>query len=132
MATLGVFALINFNGTDLTAAFLGVYMVIFAVILAAYEFIWWQPVASLNKTFRKNFGFMYGLKGKGAYLIFIAFLSLGLKDTNVCLSGLMWASFVAWLAAGCFHIFFGFTWPQANDAYKPPVAGLSAQDDTVI
>lgn len=129
MGALGILSLINYqpNPSNLTAAFLAVYMVIFAIILFSYELIWWQPFAGLNRVFRKNFGFMYGLKGKGFFLLFIAFLCLGLKDQslNSGVQGLDWATFAAWLASGCFHIFISFTWPEANDSYKPPTAGLT-------
>ena len=75
MGVLGITSLIEMDFKQLkeiTEAFLAVYMVIFAVLLFIYELVWWQPIAALNRTFRMNFGFMYGLKGKGFYLIFIA------------------------------------------------------------
>ena len=136
MATLGITSLIEMdipNLDEITEAFLAVYMVIFAVLLALYEFIWWQPIASLNKTFRKNFGFMYGLKGKGFYLIFIAFLCLGLwKDEATAIKGLDWATGLAWLAAGCSHVGFSMCWPEMNEMYKPATAGLETQMDNVV
>jgi COPI associated protein len=133
MGALGILALIGFTpesaGTNLTAAFLSVYMVVFAVLLFLYELIWWQPFPHVNKMFRKNFGFMYGLKGKGFYLIFIAFLCLGLKDQNIGgvagVKGLDWATGLAWLAVGAFHLFISFTWPEANECYRPPSAGFT-------
>jgi hypothetical protein len=66
MGALGVLSLIvnpPAGLADLSPAFLAVYMVIFAALLFCYEFIWWQPVAALNVMFRKNFGFLYGLRG---------------------------------------------------------------------
>jgi hypothetical protein len=129
MAALGVLDLMRVNFADptqLTRIFLSCYMVVFAAILFLYELIWWQPFKSLNKNFRKNFGFMYGLKGKGFYLVFIAFLCLGLVDQgNAAVKGLDWATGLGWLICGCFHVFIGWTWPEANQCYKPPTAGLS-------
>ena len=129
MAMLGVTALIemDFSGLDsITEAFLAVYMVIFAVLLAVYEFIWWQPIASLNKTFRKNFGFMYGLKGKGFYLIFVAFLTFGMwKDDATAIKYLDWMTGLSWLGVGFLHVNVGCCWPDANDIYKPATAGLA-------
>lgn len=136
MAALGITSLIEMNFgalNDLTEAFLAVYMVIFAVLLALYEFIWWSPIAALNKTFRKNFGFMYGLKGKGFYLIFIAFLCLGLwKDDQTAVEGLDWATGIAWLATGFAHIFMSMCWPEVNEMYKPATAGLTNSQENVV
>lgn len=136
MAALGITALIkmNWSGLDeITEAFLAIYMVIFAALLAVYEFVWWQPIASLNKTFRRNFGFMYGLKGKGFYLIFIAFLCLGMwQDDATAIKGLDWATGLAWLVGGAAHINIGCCWPDANEVYKPATAGLTAEGDNVV
>lgn len=129
MGALGITSLINMDFgklDELTQAFLAGYMVLFGVLLAIYEFIWWQPIASLNKNFRKNFGFMYGLTGKGFYLIFIAFLCLGLwKDNATAVKGLDWATGISWLAVGFAHVFMSMCWPEMNEVYKPATAGLT-------
>lgn len=136
MGALGITSLIemNFGALDeVTEAFLAVYMVIFAVLLALYEFIWWSPIPALNKTFRKNFGFMYGLKGKGFYLIFIAFLCLGLwRDDQTAIKGLDWATGIAWLATGLAHICMSMCWPEVNEMYKPATAGLVESQENVV
>jgi hypothetical protein len=129
MAALGVTSLLEMdfkNLEEISEAFLAVYMVIFAVLLFIYELVWWQPIASLNKTFRRNFGFMYGLKGKGFYLIFIAFLCLGMwQDDATAVNGLDWATGLAWLAVGSGHVAMSCCWPDANDLCKPATAGLT-------
>lgn len=137
MAALGILSLLEMNFkalTDVTEAFLAIYMIIFAALLALYEFVWWQPVPSINKTFRKNFGFMYGLKGKGFYLIFIAFLCLGMwRDETSAVKGLDWATGLAWLGAGCGHVFLSCCVPNADMLYKPAVAGLEEpQQENVV
>ena len=138
MGTLGILTVINFNPSnvdDLTQAFLGVYMVIFAAILFLYELCWWQPFPSINRTFRRNFGFMYGINSKGLYLIFIAFLTLGLRgENNTGIKGLDYATGIGWLAIGCFHMFAGCAWPDLVELYKPPSAGLteSSAGDNVV
>ena len=128
MASLGILTLIGFNtANDLAEAFLSVYMVIFALILFCYELMYWQAISFINRGFRKNFGFMYGLKGKGFYLVFIAFLCLGLRDDDSSgVKGLDLIIGVAWLVVGIFHVFIGFTMPEASEAYKPPTAGLNS------
>jgi hypothetical protein len=133
MAAVGVLSLIHFKPSGIgqySQAFLSAYMIIFAVLLFVYETIWWHQLGNLNKSFRRNFGFMYGLKGKGLFLIFVSFLCLGLKNSRSSsgVKGLTWVTFLAWLAAGCFSVFISCTWPEANQSYRPPTAGLSADD----
>lgn len=114
MGTLGAITVIDNKPTDLddlTTCFLGAYMVIFAAILFLYELCWWQPFPAINRTFRKNFGFMYGLRSKGFYLVFIAFLTIGLYDeSNLSIKGLDWATGIGWLATGFFLVFVSSTW----------------------
>ena len=109
MGTLGAMTVINNKPSDLndlTICFLGIYMIIFAAILFLYELCWWQPFPAINRTFRKNFGFMYGLRSKGFYLVFIAFLTIGLyDDEKLSIKGLDWAAGIGWLATGFFLIF---------------------------
>ena len=108
MGTLGVITVLDHKPSsvdELTVFFLGIYMIIFSAILFMYELCWWQPFPAVNRTFRKNFGFMYGLQSKGFYLLFIAFLTIGLRDeTKSSIKGLDWATGVGWLGTGCFLI----------------------------
>jgi COPI associated protein len=132
MGALGVLTLLAFKPDSdvLTTAFLSIYMVVFGGLLFLYELIWWQPIAHLNRMFRKNFGFMYGLKGKGFFLIFIAFLCLGLRDNaETAVEGLDWATGIGWLAGGIIHISLAFCWPEIAAKYRPPTAGLSDMGD---
>jgi hypothetical protein len=133
MGTLGVLTLISnppHNSQDISLAFLACYMIIFAALLFLYEFIWWQPVPSINITFRKNFGFLYGLKGKGFYLLGIAFLTFGLRKdgggNQSGVKGLDWSTGAAWLSAGVLHLYVACAMPETAAVYKPPTAGLSA------
>ena len=106
-------------------------MIVFATLLFLYETIWWHQLGNLNKSFRRNFGFMYGLKGKGFFLIFVSFLCLGsIKDDNLSsgLRGLDWITFLIWLVVGCFSVFISFTWPEANQSYRPPTVGLTPEE----
>jgi hypothetical protein len=108
MGTLGVVTVMDHKPSsvdELTVFFLGIYMIIFSAILFLYELCWWQPFPAINRTFRKNFGFMYGLRSKGFYLLFIAFLTIGLRDeTKSSIKGLDWATGIGWLGTGCFLI----------------------------
>ena len=135
MTALGVLTLISVhrNGVgDLSEPFLASYMVMFAVLLFCYECMWWKPAPGLNKTLRKNFGFLYGLKGKGLYLIFVAFLCFGLgKEATV--NELNWATGIAWLLGGVLHFFVICYRPQIAVTYVAPTAGLvSSKDDAAV
>lgn len=137
MAALGVLTLLTFNGSSLTdiasTPFLASYMILFSALLFFYELMWWMPVPGINMSLRKNFGFMYGLKGKGLYMIFVAFLCLGLMDeSNNTIRILGWATGIAFLATGVLHFFLVFSNPKYMDAYRPPTAGLERMSETGV
>jgi hypothetical protein len=126
MAALGVLTIISVheNGVgDLAEPFLATYMILFAALLFFYELMWWRPLPGINKSLRKNFGFLYGLRGKGLYLIFVACLCLGLgQDASV--KEMNYATGAAFLAAGCLHIFVVCARPELAVKYVAPTAGL--------
>lgn len=133
MAALGVLTLLAIDSDvdALATPFLATYMILFALLLFIYELMWWVPVPHINKTLRKNFGFMYGLKGKGLYLIFVAFLCLGLMDeSSQTIKILGWATGIAFLASGLLHFFLILSNPDFVDYYKPPTAGLERMGPT--
>lgn len=108
MAALGVLTIIEVHKSgvngDFSEPFLATYMILFSILLFMYELMWWTPLPGVNKAMRKNFGFLYGLRGKGLYLIFVACLCLGLgKDASV--KTLNWATGITFLAVGCLHWF---------------------------
>lgn len=127
MAALGVLTIIEVESSgvgELSEPFLAAYMVMFAGLLFTYELMWWAPSPAINKALRKNFGFMYGLQGKGLYLVFVACLCLGLgRDAKV--KELNWATGIAFLAVGCFHIFIVCARPDLAMKYVAPTAGLT-------
>ena len=130
MGTLGILTLIEVHRTgvrDLSEPFLASYMVLFAILLLIYEIMWWAPVPNVNKGLRKNFAFMYGLRGKGLYLIFVAFLCFGLgKDATV--KELNYATGAAYLAGGCLHMFIIFFRPEVALTYAAPTVGLGTYE----
>ena len=132
MAALGVLTLLEFNSiTDTAAAFLAAYMIVFAILLFTYEVMWWAAIPWLNKMLRKNFGFLYGLKGKGMYLIFVAFLTLGLKndDFGQLIKILTLATGISYLAVGVLHLFLVCVHPTITETYRAPTAGLTSKAD---
>jgi hypothetical protein len=126
MTALGVLTIIQVHRAglkDLSEPFLASYMILFAALLFLYELMWWSPFPSLNKNMRKNFGFLYGLRGKGLYIIFMAFLCFGLgKDASV--KELNYATGAAFLAGGLLHYFVIYFHPDLALTYQAPTAGL--------
>mmetsp|Transcript_34152 Transcript_34152/g.38859 ORF Transcript_34152/g.38859 Transcript_34152/m.38859 type:complete len:204 (+) Transcript_34152:154-765(+) len=133
MTALGVLTLLSFGKPFrevLSEAFLAVYMILFAGLLCVYEVMWWMSMPKINKIFRKNFGFMYGLRGKGLYLIFVAFLCIGLGSDNL-VRGLTWVTGISYLVIGILHIFIVCVHPEISAKYQAPTAGLDANDSVV-
>lgn len=114
-----------YNKYDLSEPFLAFYMILFAVLLFCYELMWWSPLQALNDNMRKNFGFMYGLQGKGLYLIFVAFLCFGLgADARVLI--LNYFTGISFLVGGCLHIFVVCYKPEIAMEYQPPAWSKAA------
>mmetsp|Transcript_82592 Transcript_82592/g.239093 ORF Transcript_82592/g.239093 Transcript_82592/m.239093 type:complete len:206 (+) Transcript_82592:118-735(+) len=133
MCALGILTLIEVNNrgkiNDFSEPFLAAYMVLFSVLLFTYEVMWWTPVPTLNRAVRKNFGFMYGLRGKGLYLIFVACLCIGLGD-EASLKALNWATGISFLAVGLLHWFVICWHPDLAGKYVAPTAGLLGEETT--
>ena len=121
-----------YNKYDLSEPFLAFYMILFAVLLFCYELMWWSPLTALNDNMRKNFGFMYGLQGKGLYLIFVAFLCFGLgADARVLI--LNYFTGISFLLGGCLHIFVVCYKPDVAAEYQPPAwSKQAAADETNV
>lgn len=70
-----------------------------------------------------NFGFLYGIKGKAGYLIFVAFLVIGLKD-DVSVQFLRYMTGGCFLGTGILMLFIHFSKPELLSGYKAPTAGF--------
>lgn len=78
-ATLGLSILMLFTALyglsqidgfgDINKMFVGIYMLCFSVMLLLFEVIQLQPMVWLDHMYQRNFGFMYGTKGKGFFII---------------------------------------------------------------
>jgi hypothetical protein len=82
VGALGIKDASSVNDTGLV--FIGLYMQIFAAILFCHESIQIRPCEALDNFYKRNFGFLYGPNGKGAYLILYAlpaYLSLRLTSS---------------------------------------------------
>ena len=60
--------------------FVGIYMIFFSVLLMMFEISQIRPCENVDIMFKRNFGFLYGTKGKALFIIFVAFLSFGLTE----------------------------------------------------
>merc|ERR1712127_639968 len=98
--------------------FVGIYIMLFS-----YEIMWWMPIDVVNRSLRKNFGFLYGIRGKAFYIIFVAFLSLAITNNNN-IDILKWSTGIIWLCVGLLHIFAFFMKPQLFVTYSAPTAGF--------
>lgn len=126
MGALGVLGILDFNGNsadDYSSAFISCYMLLFAILLFTYELMWWKTINFVNKSLRKNFGFLYGLKGKAFYLIFVAFLTIGLEEFND-LKALRWATGISFLVMGVLHMFVVCARPEILMEYRAPTGGF--------
>ena len=63
---LGVGSANSINDTGII--FVGLYMVLFGIILFLFELNAIKPMDFLESIYKKNFGFLYGPKGKGSFL----------------------------------------------------------------
>ncbi|CAJ1935703.1 unnamed protein product [Cylindrotheca closterium] len=132
MAALGVLTLVEVNKSgsvnNLSEPFLASYMCMFALLLGLYELMWWMPTPNINRVIRKNFGFLYGLLGKGFYLIFVACLCVGL-GTDARIKVLNYSTGGCWIAMGLVHVFIVCFRPELAVQYHAPTAGLSSPSD---
>mmetsp|Transcript_23231 Transcript_23231/g.32703 ORF Transcript_23231/g.32703 Transcript_23231/m.32703 type:complete len:209 (-) Transcript_23231:158-784(-) len=139
MTALGVLAMIDYSKDDAKEVkdypeiFIAAYMVVFAALLFFYEFMWWITIDSLNKRLRKNFGFFYSIPGKAFYIIFVAFLCIGLENERIDnFKWLKWTTAISWLSTGGLLIFLRIWKGDFLQDYQAPIGGLtdnSADDE---
>jgi len=121
MCCLGAFGIME--QTELAEIFVSIYMILFSVLLFLYELMWWYSIDSVNVNLRKNFGFMYGVRGKALYLIFVAFLVIGLKN-DVSVKFLRYMTGGCFLGTGVLMLFLHYGKPDLLSNYQAPTAGL--------
>jgi len=128
LIAVAVLGMIAFNPKDVSNysdLFVSVYMVLFGALLLTYEFMWWISVPAINKSLRKNFGFLYGVLGKSIFIIFVAFLNFGLQK-QVTVKYLTVGTGIAWFVVAGLHIFLYFWKPELFGTYHAPAAGLDS------
>lgn len=80
MAFTGVAGILSSNNVDDTGVvFVGSYLLIFAAIEFFYELSQIIKIQALDILMKKNFGFLYGINGRGLYFMFVGILCFGLS-----------------------------------------------------
>ena len=80
----------------------------FAAILFLFETIQIRPCDLPQKIYKRNFGFLYGIKGKAIFMIFIAFLNFGLSSPRA----LALATGIVLIFLGAVQILIHLKWPE--------------------
>ncbi|TFJ86445.1 hypothetical protein NSK_002102 [Nannochloropsis salina CCMP1776] len=123
MAFSAVNGILKIAQLQLDTFFVALYMFISAAILFFFELCQFKYVAFIDNVFRRNFGFMYGSRGKALYIIFIAFLNFGLVSTGI----LQFATGIVLAVDGGLMLFATFKYPTLFSGNEPalPSAGAS-------
>ena len=131
MCALGVFVIMkNRTLQNFADWFIASYMILFSVLLFFYEATWWCTIGSVNKMIRRNFGFMYNVKGKALYMIFAACLCIGINSS--LLGKMDWLRYLAgigWGAMGVFLLVLSYTKPALFSNYYIATRGLVESND---
>ncbi|CAM9435926.1 unnamed protein product [Heterosigma akashiwo] len=111
MAFAGVYGIFAITDFRLQEFFVSLYVMLFAALLFLHEVLT-IPACSCwgrgNELLRRYFGFLYGTIGKALFLIFIAFLNLGLESHEQ----LGMAVAASLFGDGCAHLILYFKSPE--------------------
>mmetsp|Transcript_37278 Transcript_37278/g.116560 ORF Transcript_37278/g.116560 Transcript_37278/m.116560 type:complete len:127 (-) Transcript_37278:102-482(-) len=85
LGATAVIAISNIGEVDpadtVSELFICLYMLLFATLLCLHELSTLiSGLKSLDDVLRRNLGFLYGVKGKAGFLIFVAFLCFGVSN----------------------------------------------------
>ena len=115
MAAAGAIGMANVHNIKKASnLFVGFYMIIFALIFFSFECIQIAPekLTTLDRIFRRNFGFLYKMKGKSIFVIFIAFLNFGLETAG----SIALATGIVLCINGGVQLICYLKWPELLDA----------------
>jgi len=106
--------------------FVAVYMMLFGALLFSYEVMTLKAVDFIIGPLRKNFGFLFGIKGKSIFIIFVAFLNFGLNSAAEPAKSLGLATGISFLVSGVLHFGIMLKYPEyltsavpAGTTYNP-------------
>lgn len=73
---------ISESSSPVSDFFVGVYVMLFAALLFTHELNEIHSISWLEHFLKHNLGFLFKPLGKGLFIVFIAFLNLGLSNSN--------------------------------------------------
>ena len=113
MAGVGVLGMQDAQSADDTGIiFIGLYMLIFAILLFTYEISCLCPCEFLVKFLKSNYGFLYGPFGKGAYMIIICIICFGLDADSKRVKDLAIGTGAAVCFVGCVELILSYLYPK--------------------
>ena len=85
MMACGVLSIMENKGiATIDEVFLGLYVLLFATLIVAYESTRFcsesSPAELIERVYKRNFGFMLKAQTRGMFLIFVGFMVLGLAE----------------------------------------------------
>ncbi|OQR88111.1 hypothetical protein ACHHYP_07545 [Achlya hypogyna] len=99
-ALAGFFGLFDLAMLNITSFLIAVYVIIFALLLLAFE----CRFSSMEPSIRKQFGFLFTYRGRTAFIFFVGFMDFGMADAMAKIAGvLMCANAVLNLVVIYFH-----------------------------
>ncbi|RHZ33746.1 hypothetical protein DYB26_001685 [Aphanomyces astaci] len=84
-ALTGFFGLFDLAMLNVTSFLIAVYVIIFALLLLAFE----CRFSSMEPTIRQLFGFLFTYRGRTAFIFFVGFMNFGMRDAMAKLAGVL-------------------------------------------
>ncbi|OQS04668.1 hypothetical protein THRCLA_03118 [Thraustotheca clavata] len=84
----GFFGLFDLALLNITSFLIAVYVIIFALLLLAFE----CRFSSMEPAIRREFGFLFTYRGRTAFIFFVGFMNFGMHDTMAKLAGVLMCS----------------------------------------
>ncbi|KAF0701063.1 Aste57867_8509 [Aphanomyces stellatus] len=84
-ALTGFFGLFDLAMLNITSFLIAVYVIIFALLLLAFE----CRFTSMEPTIRRQFGFLFTYRGRTAFIFFVGFMNFGMADAMAKLAGIL-------------------------------------------
>lgn len=114
LSTAAALGIKSSYATSTNTVLVGLYILLFSLILFVYEILQVAPkccnnrLDSLDLLWKKNFGFLYGPLGRGAYVLFVGTLMFGISGGLASGAGLVciiWGFILIFLSYKYKHLF---------------------------
>ncbi|KDO24964.1 hypothetical protein SPRG_09608 [Saprolegnia parasitica CBS 223.65] len=84
-ALAGFFGLFDLAMLNITSFLIAVYVIIFALLLLAFE----CRFSSMEPSIRRQFGFLFTYRGRTAFIFFVGFMDFGMADAMAKIAGVL-------------------------------------------